>query len=221
MLKEISILYEKGWVFRVNPSKIESPQRLLIMLHGWTGSETSMNVFQRSLPKDYAIVSPRGLVSTPEGGYGWLADRPGREAGLDAFRDSAAQLHAMLPYWLTFANDAHVPITLMGFSQGAALALSFALLYPDCVDRVVSMAGFLPYLPSDYPTAEQVKNIDFFLAHGTEDNLVPVARARLARQILEGFGARVQYCEDAVQHRISARCMKEIQAFLNSTPLNE
>jgi predicted esterase len=51
------------------------------------------------------------------------------------------------------------------------------------------------------------------MAHGTQDALVPVARARQARQILLEAGAQVTYCEDDVGHKLSASCFRGLETF--------
>jgi len=42
------------------------------------------------------------------------------------------------------------------------------------------------------------------VAHGTQDQLVPIDRARTSIELLEQAGAQVTYCEDEVGHKLSA-----------------
>ncbi len=55
-----------------------------------------------------------------------------------------------------------------------------------------------------------------FMAHGTQDELVPVARARQARQTLLEAGAKVTYCEDDVGHKLSASCFRGMGKFFEN-----
>jgi predicted esterase len=59
----------------------------------------------------------------------------------------------------------------------------------------------------------QGKNV--FLAHGTQDSLVPVDRARQAAATLQEAGADVILCEDEVGHKLSASCFRNLQDFIS------
>jgi len=52
-----------------------------------------------------------------------------------------------------------------------------------------------------------------FVAHGTQDNLVPMDRARASMALLEQAGARLTYCEAEVGHKVSADCLRGLEAF--------
>jgi len=56
------------------------------------------------------------------------------------------------------------------------------------------------------------KNI--FVAHGTLDQMVPIDRARASIGLLEQAGAQVTYCEDEVGHKLSANCLRALEAYL-------
>jgi phospholipase/carboxylesterase len=53
----------------------------------------------------------------------------------------------------------------------------------------------------------------FFVAHGTQDNMVPVERARASIELLERAGAQVTFCESEVGHKVSADCLRGLEAF--------
>jgi predicted esterase len=52
-----------------------------------------------------------------------------------------------------------------------------------------------------------------FIAHGTDDDRVPVEKARLSAELLENAGAAVTYCEEQVGHKLSAKCFRGLEAF--------
>ena len=55
----------------------------------------------------------------------------------------------------------------------------------------------------------------FFVAHGTQDNLVPVERARESIELLEQAGAQVTFCEAEVGHKVSADCLRGLESFFS------
>jgi hypothetical protein len=52
----------------------------------------------------------------------------------------------------------------------------------------------------------RVPAISRYLAHGTQDKLVPVDVARRSVEQLEQAGANVAYCENDVGHKLGADC---------------
>lgn len=206
------ILYQ-NWILRLRPAVPESSAKFLLMLHGWTGDENSMQIFQRDLPQEYWIFSPRGPIQTPEGGYGWIGHRPGREATLQAFLEPASALHQLMNQIRHDYSLPNQPIELMGFSQGAALALAYCLAYPDQVIKAAILSGFLPFLPADYQPPAALANISFFVAHGSEDEIVPIERAYKTVEFLKNANAKVHFCHSPVSHRISSACFRELTRF--------
>jgi phospholipase/carboxylesterase len=102
---------------------------------------------------------------------------------------------------------------IIGFSQGAALAYSIATVYPERVATLAGLSGFLPDGASTWLVPNRLSGLPVFIAHGTEDNLVPIERARMSVGLVEGAGAVVTYCEDNVGHKLSAKCFRGLEAF--------
>jgi phospholipase/carboxylesterase len=102
---------------------------------------------------------------------------------------------------------------MVGFSQGAAFSYAFALDNPQRVDRLASLAGFLP---SEADHLAPLSSIPIFVAHGTEDETVPVCMARSARSSLEAAGVKVTYCESETGHKLGANCAKQLRKFFES-----
>ena len=102
---------------------------------------------------------------------------------------------------------------LLGFSQGAALAYSMAILSPERINSLAGLSGFLPDGTTTRLSAGRLNGLPVFIAHGTGDDLVPVDRARAAVAQIEQAGAQVTYCEDDVGHKLSAKCFHGLEAF--------
>ncbi len=172
-----------------------------------------MWIFTRNLPENYWIFAPRGPVPALEGGYGWLpreedlpqlGDFPGiSDALLDAFRHWAARVRAP-----------REPFDVMGFSQGAMMTYALAALHPQQINRLVALAGLLPLdqpMPGRY-TALHGKKV--YVAHGTQDDTVPINMAQEAVQTLQSVGAEVTYCESDTGHKLSLDCLRGLEGFL-------
>ena len=78
---------------------------------------------------------------------------------------------------------------------------------------VAGLSGFLPNQFEQYSQSLPIREIPVLLAHGTRDELVPVEKARQAVEQLTRAGARVDYCEDNVGHKLSATCFRSLEVF--------
>ena len=103
---------------------------------------------------------------------------------------------------------------LMGFSQGAAMVNLVAMLYPHRVRKMGVLAGFVPSGLEELISQRPLAGKNIFVAHGTQDNMVPIDRARASIELLEQAGAQVTYCEDEVGHKVSSTCMRALESYL-------
>ena len=211
---ETQLVTFQEWRLRVRAARAQ-PARLLLLVHGWTGDENSMWVFVRGFPADSWIVAPRAPYVTQPNGYSWrvLDGRPGRPPGLQDLRPAAADLVALADaYAASNGIDAH-EFDAIGFSQGAALVNVLALLYPARVRRLGILAGFVPAGAESLVQNRPLQGKPFFVAHGTQDEMVNIEEARRSIQLLEQAGARVTFCQDEVAHKVSANCLRALEAF--------
>jgi len=197
----------REWIFRFR-SATAAPSRMLLMLHGWTGDENSMWVFARKLPAQVAVLAPRGPYVAPEGGYTWREIHPGTWGlpGLDDFSQSAEALISFVDVWSNSERVDANQIDLIGFSQGAALSYTLALLHPERIRALAALSGFMPDGAEDLLARRPLAGKPVFIAHGRQDNMIPVEQARMAAAMLEGSGAKVTYCESEGGHKVSADC---------------
>ena len=198
------------------------------MLHGWTGDENAMWIFAHRLPSNYWLIAPRGLYPAPWGGYSWHPQKWGIWPTVNDLQPAVESLlNVLTPQYFpeidfSLPQNRNVndrPIHLVGFSQGAALALTFALLYPLMVRAVAGLSGFLPEDAGEYIADKPLRDLPVMLAHGTRDELVPVQKARQAVGLLTQAGARVDYCEDDVGHKLSVICFRSLEVFFQDLSL--
>jgi phospholipase/carboxylesterase len=110
-------------------------------------------------------------------------------------------------------------IALAGFSQGGAMALHVGLRHAGRLAGVVALSCSLP-LP-DRAAAEaspSSRKTPVWMAHGTEDPLIPVARGRLARDVLVSLGYSVTWHEYPIPHAVCAEEIAAIGRFLAGVP---
>lgn len=209
-----------GWTMRVRHAAQE-PARFMLLLHGWTGDENSMWVFARKLPADLWIAAPRGPYAAKEGGYSWRTLHSGQDSdwGLPTLLDLKPAADSLIRLVDDVSASIDVDATqfdVVGFSQGGALTNLLALLYPQRIRKAAVLAGFMPGDVDDLLARHVLGGKQFFVAHGTQDNLVPVERARQSIEFLELAGAQVTFCEAEVGHKVSADCLRGLEAFFKT-----
>jgi phospholipase/carboxylesterase len=211
---DAELLKFRDWIFRFRPAQ-STPSRLLLMIHGLSGDENSMWIFARNLPENVAVVAPRGIHLAREGGYTWRKVRPDMQGlpVIEELRPSADALIGFVNDWSKTVGITANQIDLIGFSQGAALTYTTAILHPDRIRALAALSGFIPRGAEKILSTGVLKGKSIFVSHGRQDDMVPVELARRSVALLEGSGALVKYCETDGGHKVSADCfpgLKEI-----------
>lgn len=204
------------WILRVRVPEGRGPHPVILLLHGWTGDENAMWIFTRKFPKNYLLISPRGLCEAPIGGYSWYVMTKGKDwPGVDDFRLAVNALVDLIDTWPTFAAPPadFSNLRLAGFSQGAALTYAFSLIHPERVTALAGLAGFLPEGSSTLFSGHPLQDKPVFISHGSQDDLVPIEKGRQAVRFFDLLGAQVTYCESDAGHKLSADCFRGMEAF--------
>ena len=147
----------------------------------------------------------------------WYDIRPdggGRREDEPGLRQSQRQVEALIAR----ENARGVPasrIVLAGFSQGGAMALQTGLRHPERLAGIMALSCYLPLadlLPTEASAAN--RDVPIFLAHGTQDPLIPLARAQRSYEILTGLGYRVEWHDYPMPHSVCDAEIRDIGAWL-------
>jgi phospholipase/carboxylesterase len=106
-------------------------------------------------------------------------------------------------------------ILLAGFSQGGAMALHLATRHPDKFAGVIALSCYLP-LAQELGKSRNGTNLrtPIFMAHGTQDPVVPYALGNDSRQLLSGAGYNVEWHTYAMPHAVCAPEVADLRAWL-------
>ncbi len=123
-------------------------------------------------------------------------------------RESMAQVEALVQR----EGERGVPpsrVLLAGFSQGGAIALAAGLRREAPLAGIVALSTYLPMASTT--AAELVPaslRSPVFMAHGTQDPVVPASLGLLSRDMLRKFGAAVDWHAYPMAHSV---CGEEIR----------
>ncbi|MCL5429395.1 MAG: dienelactone hydrolase family protein [Chloroflexi bacterium] len=202
------------WKLKLRVPQGAGPHPVIFLIHGWTGDEKSMWVFAPRLPRNTLLVAPRAPYASnhPElGGFSWVPERGQNFSSLEMFQPALDSFEGLISELATQVPGDFTQFGLVGFSQGAAFGFAYAMNNPNRVKRLAALAGFLPAESSSQ--LANLASIPIYIAHGTEDETVPIAMARKARRALEGAGAIVRYCESGAGHKLGSNCAKKLSEF--------
>lgn len=106
-------------------------------------------------------------------------------------------------------------IILGGFSQGGAITYYTGLMCPHPLGGLISLSSYNPTLGVvgiDYPAHTQ--HYPIFIAHGTDDPVVPFSLGEKTRIHLENSGYQVQFHEYPIAHSLCAEEIGHVSAFI-------
>jgi len=190
------------------------PAGLILLLHGYTGNENSMDIFHNKIPDRYACISPRAFFKLDYGQYSWVNPQS-TDANLSKYVSSAVEIHHSINDWISHLDGRINSTSVAGFSQGAALAYVYLALYPQEIDRVIGLSGFLPDGYESKFSQLDLSGKRIFLSHGSKDTIVPFEKSEQTAAFYKQAGGEVEFCTAHIQHKLSLACFNSLNSFLD------
>jgi len=198
------------------PRTGDGPYPTIIALHGRGSDEGDLLGLAPYLNDGLQWISPRAPLDLPPG-YEWY-----RLVGIGqpvepTFAKALGQVSRFVEEALAAYPVDQQRLFLFGFSQGGMMSYAHALSRPALTRGVIIHSSYLP-LPSIQAAGPAdlagVRGKPFLVIHGQHDPLIPVARAREARDWLREAGADVTYHEYPMGHTVSEHSIAAMNAWL-------
>lgn len=185
---------------------------LLVLLHGYGADEHDLFGLAPFLPDGIAVASVAAPLAPP-----W--PMPGRSwyaiDGLNG-RDPDAVTFAARAFlrWLDEAAGDAPTVALLGFSQGAAVALQALRLDPARFDAVVALSGYAS--PGDLPEDAVLRETrpKVFWGRGTNDDVIPAALIAHTAGWLPDHSELTGRVYPGLTHSISEDELADVRVFL-------
>ena len=197
------------------PDELDRHDFSIIGLHGRDADKHAFFPFVRQM----GFLHTRWIL--PSAPFG-PANSPGTRRWFDKETDNREQMessralvHQLIDAEIQ-AGVAPENVFLVGFSQGAVMALYAGLRYSRRLGGLVALSGYLalPTVLADEAHAAN-RRTPVFLSHGRRDETLTVDHGRDAVAHLQSLGYAVEYHEDDSAHRINSRTLRHIRAFLH------
>lgn len=167
---------------------LETAQAVMLMLHGRGASAQDILALAEELPRDgVCFLAPQAANAT---WYPFPFMQPLKKN--EPWLSSALNLVDALVTRVRAANIPHEKIFLLGFSQGACLALEYAARHAQKYGGIIGLSGGLigpDDTPRDY--AGSFEGTPVFLGCSDVDFHIPKERVMETRAVLARMGAEV------------------------------
>lgn len=212
-MKPLSLVY-----LARQPLVQESSPPLLLLLHGIGSNERDLFGLAPFLDERFLILSLRAPIMLEPDSYAWFELVFTPQGPIINPKQAEASRNTLIAFINgaveTFSANPK-QVYLMGFSQGAIMSASVALTRPDLVAGVVMMSGrILPEIEPLVAAPKELQGLPFFVAHGTEDMVLPITHGRGTREILASLSVELVYREYPMGHEVSEESLADATNWL-------
>lgn len=210
MKNSLQFVVRKPKTVSVNPP-------MLLMLHGYGSNEQDLFSFANELQESILVVSARAPFEMGMNSYAWYAIHWDANDGKFSDIEQAMESINLISNLIDELKATYNPnkIFLMGFSQGAILSYALSLHYPNKIQHVIALSGYVnsELLPSDIP-----KNVltDYYASHGSVDQVLPVDLARKSIPFIQKLGLKIDYSEYPVGHGVAPQNFFSMKKWIDS-----
>lgn len=206
-----------------------APVASLIVLHGLGASGHDFEPLVEELDLravgDVRFVLPHApeRAVTINGGYlmpAWYdilsiaAGSGARQEDESGLRASQALVEALIAREVARGVPAR-RIVLGGFSQGCAMTLMTGLRYRERLAGLIGLSGYLPLASLTAGEREPANaDVPIFLAHGRQDDVIPLPLAVASRDALVGLGHDVEWHEYPMPHSVCGPEIADLNRWL-------
>lgn len=204
------------YISREPKIKTENPP-LLILLHGYGSNMEDLFSFSEELPDELLIISAEAPYQMGFGSYAWYAinfdDIKGKFSDLEQAKTSLDKIALFIDEIKTKYQTDPTKTFLLGFSQGAILSYSLSFFYPNKVQNVIALSGYIntELLPKEI--SKEIKT-NYYCSHGSVDQVLPVEWARNSKPFLDKLGLNNTYSEYPVGHGVAPQNFYSFKAWI-------
>ena len=204
----------------------EKPTATILIMHGLGADGRDFMPVAEQLdlssvgPVRFLFPSAPSLPVTINGGYvmpAWydiLGTDLVRQEDEGGLRQSQTAIDALIANEIDRGIAAH-RIVVAGFSQGCAMALMTGLRFKQRLGGIAALSGYLPLAATTAAERSEANaGIPIFMAHGTRDGVVPIARAEASRDALAALGYGVDWHAYPMEHSVCPQEIADLQVWL-------
>ena len=202
----------------------ERTEDLLIVLHGYGANEDDLFGLVPHLPEHVTVAAVRAPLPLQPGSHAWFPlsqDPVTGELGSTAepVREAVEALHA----WVQAVRGDFRTVSLLGFSQGMAMATSLLRLDPEAYACTVALSGFVvdpqlaePQLRELFTRDDDVARVrpKVFWGRGQEDPIISEPRVEETHAWLNAHVDLMKIVYAGLGHAINEQELGHVKEYL-------
>lgn len=202
-----------SFVYRARPPQVSiAHPPLLLLLHTVSGNEGDLLGMADEIDERFLVLSIRAPFAQSPGRNIWF----GTERAFGEVITNFPQMEHSREMLVSFIKEAckefradPEQVYLLGFGQGAVLALSLVLTAPEMLAGAVAIGGqVVPEIDSLTVPAERLHGFPLMVLHGRSDGTYPVALGRAISSKFSMLPVHLTYREYSMGHFISEECLR-------------
>jgi phospholipase/carboxylesterase len=193
------------------PERERAGRPLLVLLHGYASHEGDLFQLSPRLPLAPVIASVRAPIAE-NGGWAWFSFA---ERGVA--EPPASEVDAATTTFLDWLDTLDfTAVSLLGFSQGAVVALQALRTRPDQFTSVVAISGFVAAEESAGDETLATLRPPVFWGRGTLDRIIPTGAIERTNEWLPDHSSATVRIYENLAHSLSTGELSDITEFLRS-----
>ncbi len=192
----------------------------IIFLHGYGSNMQDLDGLSHQFDDTWTTISLQASIPVQFNGWAWaeldynnLGVLPKPKQMINHYKSVIESIVICI----SKLNIDPARINLLGFSQGAALAMYCGLMFPKRFSSIVSVCGFLPLDQiKEKIDNNLVKHMNLLMINGRQDSIIPLSLAHTSRDSIRSLGVKPDYKEYDMEHSISYDSLRDILAWLKA-----
>lgn len=185
---------------------------LLVLLHGYGSNEQDLMGLMRMLPEEFTYLSVRAPLQAGPG-YSWFPLSQDIDFSIESVETSVLALWEFLSQVIGEFSS----VTLLGFSQGMAMATSLARYRREAITAVVGLSGFTVEAPDSAvldDAALEANPLPLFWGRDLADPVITRDKIEYTMGWVPGHTELTHETYPQIGHSVSAEELEDVSAFL-------
>ena len=187
-------------------------RRTLLLLHGPGGNERALLPLARQLQPTAGVLSPRGQVPG-RGGPSFFKRLQPEVYDMEDLPRRATQLAAFVSAAAGFYGFDEGGVVAVGFADGANMASTLLLAWPDTLAGAVLFRGAVPLMPERMP---KLSGTPVLVSNGRHDRVAAPLDTEQLVALLRVAGADVSVALQQAAQQLTPADVDQAKAWLTS-----
>ena len=204
-------------LYKCAENNVDSPS--IFFLHGFGSNMQDLFGLSPFFPKNWNCISLQATIPVQFNGWAWAEIN--FENILKIYNPEQIKYHHQkiidsIDLSIKKLNLNPSQIYLLGFSQGAGLAMYSGLINPKKYNAIIALSGCLSTKEFESEIDKKnLQNLNIFMGNGSQDDVITLPLAHKTRDELSRLNIKLNYNEYNAGHTITNECLNDFLGWIN------